>query len=64
MALAREISNPFNSATSKSMCAREMREHLNRLRELLPPDDEEDKVDDLARAREARRARAAGGSGT
>lgn len=55
-ALAREIANPYNSATSKSMCAREIREHMDRLRELLPPERRADAVDDLARAREARRA--------
>ena len=62
-ALARELANPYNSATSKSMCAREMREHLDRLRELLPPREEGDEIDELAAAREARR-RAAGGAGT
>jgi hypothetical protein len=63
VALARELSNPYNSATSKSMCARELREHLGRLRELLPPAKEADRLDEIARAREARLARVAGGAG-
>src|ERR1700734_1974330 len=32
VALAREIENPYNSATSKSMCARERRDTLDRIR--------------------------------
>jgi hypothetical protein len=54
IALAYEIANPYNSATSKSMCAREMRDTLDRLRELAPEERKADDLDDLA-ARRARR---------
>ncbi len=59
VALAREIENPYNSATSKSMCAREMRDTLDRLRELVPPERQEDAIDRLARKRTRRRSRSA-----
>lgn len=55
VALAYELTNPFNSATSKSMCARELREAMARLRELAPPKAERDRIDEVARKREARR---------
>lgn len=52
LALARMIDNKENSATSRSMCARELRETLDRLRELAPPEEVEDGIDELnARAR-------------
>jgi DNA-binding IclR family transcriptional regulator len=54
IALAYEIANPYNSATSKSMCAREMRDTLDRLRELAPEERKADDLDDLA-ARRAKR---------
>ncbi len=54
VALAYEIANPYNSATSKSMCAREMRDTLDRLRELAPEERKADDLDDLA-ARRAKR---------
>ena len=56
LALAREVDAPTNSATSKSMCASQLRETLDRLRELTPPTEEADELDDLARRRDARRA--------
>lgn len=56
VALAYEIAHPWNSATSKSMCARELREHMDRLRELLPPEEDRNPVDDLRVRRTARRA--------
>lgn len=56
VALAFEIAHPYNSATSKAALHREMRESLDRLGELAPPVAEVDRVDDLARARERRRA--------
>ena len=59
-ALARELDHPWNSATSKSMCARALTETLDRLRELLPPEEEGDGLDDLA----ARRAARLGGAAT
>lgn len=54
LALARDIDTPGNSATSRSMCARELREHLDRLRELAPPKKERDRLDDLKDSRVAR----------
>jgi len=54
--LAREMDNAGNSATSKSMCAREMRDTLDRLRDLAPQEVPSDRLDDLARQRAKRRA--------
>lgn len=59
VALAYEIQNPYNSATSKSMCARELRETMAKLRELAPEAEQEDGIDELGDRREARRRRAA-----
>lgn len=56
VALAFEIAHPFNSATSKAALHREMRESLDRLAELAPPATVNDRVDDLAKARERRHA--------
>jgi hypothetical protein len=53
--LAYEIEHPFNSATSKSMCAREMREVLGALRDLAPEEQTKDGLDDLSAARAKRR---------
>ena len=58
-ALAREIDEPGNSATSKSMCAARLGETLDRLRELAPPVREANKVDELRARRDARVGRAA-----
>jgi hypothetical protein len=59
LAMARELDSAGNSATAKSMCARSLHDAMDRLRELIPPDEETDQLDDLA----ARRAtRLAGGS--
>jgi hypothetical protein len=58
VALAYEIANPFNSATSKSMCAREMRDTLDRLRELAPEEDHADSLDELKQRRTERQAKA------
>lgn len=57
--LARELDQPDNSATSKAMCARAMREALDRLDELAPPEEESDRVHDLTSRRAERRGRAA-----
>ena len=54
IALAYEIEHPYNSATSKSMCSREIRETIDRLRELAPEDEEADQLDSLAAQRAAR----------
>lgn len=50
-----------NSATSKSMVAKELRETMSALRELAPPKPEEDEVD---RARQRRAERLAGRAAT
>lgn len=50
-AMALELENPYNSATSKSMCARALMDALNRLRELCPPEEKRDDLDDLASRR-------------
>jgi hypothetical protein len=57
--LAREMDNSGNSATSKSMCARELRDTLDRLRELAPKEETKDGLDDLSARRDRRRARSA-----
>lgn len=48
LALARELDNDDNSATSKSMCARALREALDRLRELAPAPKTNDAIDNLS----------------
>lgn len=53
LALAREMDKD-NSATSKSMCAKALVEALSLLRELSPPEQKRDGLDDLA-ARRAKR---------
>lgn len=59
IALAYQIENPFNSATSKSMCARELRETMSKLRELAPPEEEGDGIDELSARRATRRTKPA-----
>ena len=54
--LAREIDREGNSATSKSMCGRELRDTMDRLRELAPEEEVSDQLDDIARQRAKRRA--------
>lgn len=54
LALAYEIENPYNSATSKSMCSGQLRDTLNRLWEMVPPAEKKDGLDDLTARREAR----------
>jgi hypothetical protein len=58
VALAYEIQNPYNSATSKSMCARELRETMAKLRELAPEAEGKDDLDELSARRASRRRRA------
>jgi hypothetical protein len=60
LAMAREIDEAGNSATSKSMCAARLQEAMDRLRELAPAAQEANKVDELRAKRERRRAKAAG----
>lgn len=62
ISLAYELEDPFNSATSKSMCAKALGEALAQLRALAPAKQEADKLDDLTARREARRSTAAAGS--
>lgn len=57
VALAREL-DARNSATSKSMCARALKETMDRLRELAPPPKTADRLDDLTARREKRKAKA------
>jgi hypothetical protein len=57
-ALARDLDNPKNSATSKSMCAKALSDVLDRLLELAPEAPKKDKIDDLSARRAARRAAA------
>lgn len=57
--LAQELDKDRNSATSKSMCARALQDTLEQLRELAPPTEVKDKLDDLESRRAARRGRAA-----
>jgi hypothetical protein len=61
LAMAIEIENPHNSATSKSMCARALFDALEELRVLTPPAAEKDALDELKARREGRLA---GGAGT
>ena len=56
--MARELDKPRNSATSKAMCAKSLRETLDRLRELAPPKRVKDGIDDLGTKRATRRAAA------
>lgn len=58
LSLAREMDGD-NSATSKSMCARSLADVLDRLRALAPEKKEANRVDDLAKQRDARRQRSA-----
>lgn len=54
--LAYEMEHPYNSATSKAMCMREMRESMGELRRLAPAEREKDDLDDLAARRDRRLA--------
>lgn len=47
-----------NSATSKAICAKALQDTLDRLRELSPPKEKADGVDDLNAQRVKRRRRA------
>ena len=56
LALARELDDPENSATSKSMCAKQLLECLEALRARAPEAKEDDPLDQLAARRAARLA--------
>lgn len=60
LAMALEIENPYNSATSKSMCARSLADSMATLRELTPPAADKDALDELRARREGRLAGGAG----
>jgi hypothetical protein len=47
LALAAEVDDPANSATSKAMCAGSLQKALDRLRELAPPADVADGISGL-----------------
>lgn len=55
VAMAMEVENPFNSATSKSMCANTLRETMASIREQLPAEQEKDEIDELRERRQRRR---------
>jgi hypothetical protein len=59
LTMAYEMANPYNSATSKSMCAKALADAMRQLRELAPAKQGADAIDDISRAREARRERSA-----
>lgn len=46
--MAFELAHPYNSATSKAACAAQLRDCFDRLKELLPDDEEEDALSELA----------------
>lgn len=54
LALAQEIDGD-NSATSKSMCARALTDVLQQLRDIVPPEEKKDAIDELKAKRLARR---------
>jgi hypothetical protein len=56
--MAYELENPFNSATSKSQCAKALKEIVDRLRELAPEKEEEGEVEALKKQRDERRSAA------
>lgn len=59
LALAAEIDEASNSATSKSMCAKALHDALDRLREIAPPKQEETDLDRARKRRADRLARLA-----
>lgn len=61
LAMAAEIDDSVNSATSKSMCAARLQEALDRLRELTPPEEKSDGIDRIG---ERVRLKLAGGTAT
>jgi hypothetical protein len=58
LAVAQELDDPGNSATSKSMCLRSLNETLDTLEARLPEETKRGKLDEL-RARRERTARGA-----
>lgn len=62
LALAAELDDAENSATSKSMCARALNETMASLRELAPPKPTADRIDEVKEKREDRRSRRVAGA--
>lgn len=60
VAMAREIEHPYNSATSKSMCQSRLVEAMRELRDLAPPEQQKDGLDDIAAGRKLRLASSGG----
>ena len=58
--LAVELDSDVASATAKSNCAKELRETLDRIRELAPPVEVEDRIDELTARRAVVLARSVG----
>jgi hypothetical protein len=58
LALAADIDSPETSPTARAACTRELRETLDRLRELAPPREQSNHLDDLTARRAKRRRRA------
>lgn len=56
LSLAYEMQDPFNSATSKSMCAKALMEAREQLLALAPPVERKDDLDELRTRRTAERA--------
>jgi hypothetical protein len=59
LVMAAQLDDFNTSATAKSMCAKALREAMDRLAELAPPVTTKDGVSDLQAARERRRGGAA-----
>jgi hypothetical protein len=57
--LGRQLDDPGNSATSKSMCAKSLQDILGQLRALAPPVLSSDGLDDIQAQRAKRRGVAA-----
>ena len=54
LSLAASLDDPSNSATSKSMCSKSLLDILDRMRELAPPAEENDDLDELQARRTLR----------
>lgn len=54
VAMAREVDDPGNSATAKSMCAGRLIDAVDRLRATVPAEIQADGLDDLAARRDRR----------
>jgi hypothetical protein len=59
VAMAYEIDHPYNSATSKSMCQARLADAMKALRDLAPPEEAKDGIDQLAERRADRLSKTA-----